>query len=193
MRPFLHSVVLFLGFCYSTVHAERPNILFCISDDQSYQHTGANGDPVIKTPTFDRVANEGQAREVTRDVDARAVEGLQVVVEAREVGGGLLVAALIKLCTDAVSIVGAELKLKLAVGKAWLLGGILAAPALVGVGFIVGLNIAILIFIGGAINWWIAIPVYVSYNDLPLDPGAQNVAWGVWSANTTVTGYIPCE
>lgn len=39
--------------------AERPNILFCISDDQSYQHTGANGDPVIKTPAFDRVAKEG--------------------------------------------------------------------------------------------------------------------------------------
>ena len=39
--------------------AERPNILFCISDDQSYAHTGANGDPVIKTPAFDRVAREG--------------------------------------------------------------------------------------------------------------------------------------
>ena len=37
----------------------RPNILFCISDDQSYAHTGANVDPVIKTPTFDRVAREG--------------------------------------------------------------------------------------------------------------------------------------
>jgi N-sulfoglucosamine sulfohydrolase len=38
---------------------ERPNILFCISDDQSYGHTGANGDPVVKTPAFDRVAREG--------------------------------------------------------------------------------------------------------------------------------------
>jgi len=38
---------------------DRPNILFCISDDQSYQHTGANGDPVVKTPAFDRVAREG--------------------------------------------------------------------------------------------------------------------------------------
>ena len=37
----------------------RPNILFCISDDQSYAHTGANGDPVVKTPAFDRVAREG--------------------------------------------------------------------------------------------------------------------------------------
>ena len=37
----------------------RPNILFCISDDQSYAHAGANGDPVVKTPGFDRVAHEG--------------------------------------------------------------------------------------------------------------------------------------
>lgn len=37
----------------------RPNILLCISDDQSYAHTGANGDPVVQTPTFDRIAREG--------------------------------------------------------------------------------------------------------------------------------------
>ncbi|MAJ17521.1 MAG: hypothetical protein CBC27_11470 [Opitutia bacterium TMED67] len=37
----------------------QPNILFCISDDQSYAHTGANGDPVVKTPAFDRIAREG--------------------------------------------------------------------------------------------------------------------------------------
>jgi len=38
---------------------DSPNILFCISDDQSWAHTGANGDPVVKTPAFDRVAAEG--------------------------------------------------------------------------------------------------------------------------------------
>jgi uncharacterized sulfatase len=37
----------------------RPNILFCISDDQSFAHTGANGDPIVNTPAFDRVAREG--------------------------------------------------------------------------------------------------------------------------------------
>lgn len=41
------------------VSAERPNILFCISDDQSWAHTGANGDKVVKTPAFDRIAKEG--------------------------------------------------------------------------------------------------------------------------------------
>ena len=47
-------------FAVASVAADkRPNILFCISDDQSYAHTGANGDPVVKTPAFDRVAREG--------------------------------------------------------------------------------------------------------------------------------------
>ncbi len=36
-----------------------PNILFCISDDQSYPHASAYGDKAIRTPAFDRVAREG--------------------------------------------------------------------------------------------------------------------------------------
>ena len=45
--------------CCSSASAERPNILLCISDDQSFAHTGANGDPVVSTPAFDRIAREG--------------------------------------------------------------------------------------------------------------------------------------
>lgn len=37
----------------------RPNILFCLADDQSWPHAGAYGDKVIKTPSFDRIAKEG--------------------------------------------------------------------------------------------------------------------------------------
>lgn len=39
--------------------AKRPNILFAIADDQSWAHTGAAGDRVVKTPAFDRVARAG--------------------------------------------------------------------------------------------------------------------------------------
>ncbi|MFT7631693.1 MAG: N-sulfoglucosamine sulfohydrolase, partial [Mariniblastus sp.] len=38
---------------------ERPNILFCIADDWGWPHAGAYGDPVVKTPAFDRIAKEG--------------------------------------------------------------------------------------------------------------------------------------
>lgn len=37
----------------------RPNILFAIADDWGWPHAGAYGDPVVETPTFDRLAKEG--------------------------------------------------------------------------------------------------------------------------------------
>jgi uncharacterized sulfatase len=39
--------------------ARRPNILIAISDDQSFPHAGAYGDPVVRTPNFDEVARRG--------------------------------------------------------------------------------------------------------------------------------------
>jgi N-sulfoglucosamine sulfohydrolase len=36
-----------------------PNILLCIADDWSYPHACVYGDPVVKTPVFDRVARQG--------------------------------------------------------------------------------------------------------------------------------------
>ncbi|MCP4453647.1 MAG: sulfatase-like hydrolase/transferase [Planctomycetes bacterium] len=38
---------------------DRPNILFCLADDQSFPHASTYGEPVIKTPVFDRIAREG--------------------------------------------------------------------------------------------------------------------------------------
>ena len=55
----LFRCILVFLFTVLGLFAAPPNILFCISDDQSYAHTGANGDPVVKTPAFDRVAREG--------------------------------------------------------------------------------------------------------------------------------------
>ena len=52
------ALIMMLGARASSADT-RPNILVCISDDQSYAHTGANGDPVVQTPAFDRIAHEG--------------------------------------------------------------------------------------------------------------------------------------
>ncbi len=38
---------------------ERPNILFAIADDWGWPHAGVYGDPVVQTPAFDRLAEEG--------------------------------------------------------------------------------------------------------------------------------------
>ncbi len=43
----------------NALSAGRPNIVFCMADDWSWPHASILGDPVVKTPHFDRVANEG--------------------------------------------------------------------------------------------------------------------------------------
>lgn len=45
--------------CAEKEKANPPNILFCISDDQTWLHAGAYGDNVVKTPVFDQIAGEG--------------------------------------------------------------------------------------------------------------------------------------
>jgi arylsulfatase A-like enzyme len=37
----------------------RPNMVFCMADDWSWPHAGILGDPVVKTPNFDRIARQG--------------------------------------------------------------------------------------------------------------------------------------
>jgi hypothetical protein len=39
--------------------ADRPNILFFLSDDHRWDRMGCAGNPFLKTPTMDRLAAEG--------------------------------------------------------------------------------------------------------------------------------------
>ena len=50
------------------------------------------------------------------------------------------------------------------------------SPALLSVGYIVGLNISILIFVGGAFNWFIAIPTCALFNQWPVHPSGGELA-----------------
>lgn len=54
-----NCLCLLLFFIVSLKADKRPNILFCITDDQRWKHTSFAGDTVVKTPGFDRVAQSG--------------------------------------------------------------------------------------------------------------------------------------
>ncbi len=71
------------------------------------------------------------------------------------------------------------------------------SPALLSVGYIVGLNIAILIFLGGALNWYVAIPLVAARADWPVHTtgetagqaiAATEYAYQIWSAKTRYLG-----
>jgi uncharacterized sulfatase len=53
-----YSLVLSLSVMAQNPN-QRPNILFAISDDQSYAHTSFGGCDFVNTPAFDQVAAEG--------------------------------------------------------------------------------------------------------------------------------------
>jgi putative OPT family oligopeptide transporter len=71
------------------------------------------------------------------------------------------------------------------------------SPALLSVGFIVGLNIATLVFVGGCISWYVAIPIYASYF-LDSDPAllgafdagasATDLAFAIWTSKIRYLG-----
>jgi len=66
------------------------------------------------------------------------------------------------------------------------------SPALLSVGYIVGLNIAVLVFLGGLCNWLVAIPICAAFESCPLKNGehigALEWAGQIWSAKTRYIG-----
>lgn len=77
------------------------------------------------------------------------------------------------------------------------------SPALVAVGYIVGLNIAFLVFFGGVITWWIGMPIYIGSNGFDAvaaelvelgkftnvgDVTADNIGGALWSAKMRYLG-----
>jgi putative OPT family oligopeptide transporter len=71
------------------------------------------------------------------------------------------------------------------------------SPALLGVGYIVGLNIAALVFIGGAFSWYVAIPIYSTWfvagdpalaAELAGGASATDLAGAIWSTKIRYLG-----
>ncbi len=71
-------------------------------------------------------------------------------------------------------------------GTIWVVG-LNLSPALVAVGYIVGFNIALLVFAGGALAWLIAIPVYVWNTGMP-EGDVVAAANSIWSSQIRYLG-----
>jgi len=134
---------------------------------------------------------EGKAAaEVLRTGD-KPGDGLKLLAGAATIGG------LMKLAAGS----GLRLIPDTAATSAWFnktIGyfGTNLSPALFGVGYIVGINIGIVMLAGGVIAWNIAIPIYSTYF-LASDPvlgvqlagaSAEDAAFGIWSAQIRFLG-----
>src|SRR5690554_5191210 len=113
-------------------------------------------------------------------------------------GGAAIVGALAKLAETGLRLWPATAQSATYVGSSTIAYvGSNLSPALISVGYIVGLNIAVLVFIGGAISWYVAIPLYSTF---ALDPAsalgveraagmpAVDLAFAIWSAEVRFLG-----
>ena len=73
--------------------------------------------------------------------------------------------------------------------KLYLYFGLNLSPALVAVGYIVGLNVSFLVFLGGAISWYIGIPAYIATVGVPEGAGSTaEIGIMVWSSQIRYLG-----
>ena len=102
---------------------------------------------------------------------------------------GALVGAFVKIAESGLKIWDAVFEKASFIGeKTYLFFGMNLSPALMSVGYIVGLRVATLVFAGGVISWWIAIPIYLAINGNPeqLDPVA--LGGSTWSSQIRFLG-----
>jgi putative OPT family oligopeptide transporter len=106
----------------------------------------------------------------------------------RQLGTAALIGAVFKLGETGLRLWNGVVEKAAFVGGSLGYIGTNLSPALVGVGYIVGLNIAVLIFIGGAINWYVAVPILVAVRGIPEGLSPLDAANQIWSTQTRYIG-----
>ncbi len=100
---------------------------------------------------------------------------------------GLGIGGAFKFLSSGLGIFTGEVAKAFTVGKSVLFFGTDASVALLSVGYIVGLNVAILVFIGGALGWFIGIPMLGTPAGME-GKDALDIAWTLWSTKIRYLG-----
>jgi putative OPT family oligopeptide transporter len=95
--------------------------------------------------------------------------------------------AVLKIAQQALGMWPAALEGATRVHGAVLAGGVDLSPALLGVGYIAGLRVALLVFAGGALAWWCAVPAAtLAGGAAPAD--AMTAAYAAWRSSVRYLG-----
>lgn len=100
---------------------------------------------------------------------------------------GLGLSALFKFLSSGLGIFKGSVEKATFAGKSSLFVGGDISPALLAVGYIVGLPVTLLVLLGGVFAWLIAIPLMGTPESM-VGSGALDVAWGLWSTQVRYIG-----
>jgi putative OPT family oligopeptide transporter len=104
---------------------------------------------------------------------------------ARVIGLGILAGGVFKLLVSGVRVVQPVVEGAIGTGRMVFYGGADMSAALLAVGYIVRLQIAVLVFAGGVIGWVVALPFLGGPDG---DETALDAAWRIWSSDVRYLG-----
>jgi putative OPT family oligopeptide transporter len=113
---------------------------------------------------------------------ARATGDFRALVTAALVGGA------VKFGESGLRLWAESLEGAAQLGRTVLYAGINLSPALLAVGFIIGLNTAVVVFLGGVIAWLFLMPVYGLIYGLPAGKTGLVAAMTIWSGQVRYVG-----
>ncbi len=125
---------------------------------------------------------EGVATATVLEVGERGGAGAGLIAAGGALGAGF------KLGETGLRLWTGTVEAAARVGGTVACFGASLAPALPAVGYIVGLNIAVLVFLGGAANWFVEIPLLAHWLPAPPGVGAADWARGLWDTQTRFIG-----
>jgi putative OPT family oligopeptide transporter len=105
----------------------------------------------------------------------------------KDVLGGVIVGGSVKLLSTGLKWVQSEAAWASSVSQRHLFFGFEVSPALIAIGYIVKLEIAVLVFLGGAIGWFVAIPLMGTPEAL-MGSSSLDVVWELWSSRVRYIG-----
>ncbi len=124
---------------------------------------------------------EGVACAEVLEVGERGGSGVVYIFSA------MAVSLVFKFWTSAASVIKGTVEHAWTSGRSLFYFGGDMSVLLVGIGYIVGLNISVLVFLGGAIGWLVGIPLYTAANGLP-EGGLLDAAGNIWSTQIRYMG-----
>jgi putative OPT family oligopeptide transporter len=104
------------------------------------------------------------------------------------IAGGLLVGLVVKYLVTGLHFLRDALTWSTHAGRTAFGIGCDVSPALLAVGYIVGFNVAVLVFIGGFIAWGIGIPCYILAEGMPEAESAYGAMEELWSTKIRFMG-----
>jgi putative OPT family oligopeptide transporter len=120
--------------------------------------------------------------------DRRETDSVNANGDVRALWSAALLGGAVKLGESGARLWAESLEGAVQVGRTVLYAGVNLSPALLAVGFIIGLHTAVVVFVGGVVGWLLLMPAYGLLNGLPPDRTGLAAATAIWSGQIRYVG-----